>query len=157
GRLRCYDGGASVPGIARGPLLDSIPESIPPAISPTAPFTPAWERMVKICFKPFEIGKWFTLGLCVFLAHIGGGAGGFNYRVLNFGRGASGPGAGSFPRDVAEWIASHLPFALGVGCGCFGFILLFNVLLLWLQSRGKFMFLDGVVRNRAAVKEPWRE
>jgi hypothetical protein len=29
------------------------------------------------------------------------------------------------------------------------------LLFLWLSSRGKFMFLDGVVTNRAAVVEPW--
>jgi hypothetical protein len=30
-----------------------------------------------------------------------------------------------------------------------------GVLLLWLSSRGKLMFVDCVVNNRAAVKEPW--
>jgi hypothetical protein len=30
------------------------------------------------------------------------------------------------------------------------------VVLLWLSSRGSFMFLDNVVHNRAEVKEPWR-
>jgi hypothetical protein len=28
---------------------------------------------------------------------------------------------------------------------------------MWLRSRGTFLFLDGVARNRAAVSEPWRE
>ena len=28
-------------------------------------------------------------------------------------------------------------------------------LLTWLRSRGKFMFLDGIARNRGAVVEPW--
>ena len=32
-----------------------------------------------------------------------------------------------------------------------------GVVCLWLSSRGRFMFLDGLVRNRGAVVEPWRE
>jgi hypothetical protein len=31
------------------------------------------------------------------------------------------------------------------------------VVLTWLSSRGKFMFLDGVVKNRGAIVEPWRQ
>ena len=29
--------------------------------------------------------------------------------------------------------------------------------LLWLNSRGRFMFTDCIVRNRGAIAEPWRE
>lgn len=36
-------------------------------------------------------------------------------------------------------------------------ILIFSVILLWLSSRGKFMFLDNVVHNRALVREPWNQ
>jgi len=32
-----------------------------------------------------------------------------------------------------------------------------SVLLLWVGSRGKFMFLDNVVNRRERVAEPWRE
>jgi hypothetical protein len=40
----------------------------------------------------------------------------------------------------------------------FGIILVIGLLILltWLRSRGQFMFIDGVVYNRGAVKEPWR-
>src|SRR5436853_491580 len=31
------------------------------------------------------------------------------------------------------------------------------VLFAWLQARGRFMFTDCVVRNRAAIAQPWRE
>lgn len=31
------------------------------------------------------------------------------------------------------------------------------ILLTWLSSRGKFMFLDNVVNDRALVKKPWHE
>ncbi len=32
-----------------------------------------------------------------------------------------------------------------------------TILIQWLMARGKFMFLDNVVRNRAEVKELWRK
>jgi hypothetical protein len=32
-----------------------------------------------------------------------------------------------------------------------------GLLVTWLGSRGRFMLLDGIVRNRGAVVEPWRE
>ena len=31
------------------------------------------------------------------------------------------------------------------------------LLVTWISSRGRFMFLDGIVKNRGAVKEPWTE
>ena len=30
------------------------------------------------------------------------------------------------------------------------------VVLMWLRARGKFMFLDGVANDRAAIAEPWK-
>jgi hypothetical protein len=45
----------------------------------------------------------------------------------------------------AVWIIPVILFSIAIG-----------VLLLWVRSRGKFMFLDGVVRDHAAVIEPWK-
>ncbi len=36
-------------------------------------------------------------------------------------------------------------------------VVLVGILVTWFSSRGHFMFLDGVVRNRGSVVEPWRE
>ena len=36
-------------------------------------------------------------------------------------------------------------------------VLVFSMILLWLSSRGKFMFLDNVVHNRSLVKAPWNQ
>src|SRR5262249_10520443 len=37
------------------------------------------------------------------------------------------------------------------------FCLAFFLVIIWLNSRGKFMFTDCIVRNRGAIVEPWRE
>src|SRR4029453_3041763 len=35
--------------------------------------------------------------------------------------------------------------------------LTFLILWLWITARGRFIFIDCIVRNRAAIAEPWRE
>ena len=60
-------------------------------ISPLNPIGPAWNRMLKILFKPFDLKKWLILGFCVFLAQCGtggnaGGGGGGNFPPPTTGR-----------------------------------------------------------------------
>lgn len=124
--------------------------SIPPASHATAPsvVTPIstaieWTRHV--LFEPFDLGKWFTLGFCAWLAWIGQhGSTGFQW--------------GQDREDVAragEWVRDHWPLFLTIlGLGAI-VVVAFVLLLTWLSSRGKFMFLDGVVHDRGAVVEPW--
>ncbi len=38
------------------------------ALSVTNPISAALDRTKRILFKPFDIGKWFVLGFCAFLA-----------------------------------------------------------------------------------------
>jgi hypothetical protein len=58
-----------------GPVTNSHRE-----ISVTEPVSPALERVKTMLFKPFDLGKWFTIGFCAWLAFLGesGGGGGFN-------------------------------------------------------------------------------
>ncbi len=37
------------------------------------------------------------------------------------------------------------------------FVLLLVVLFAWLRARGRFVFVDCIVRNRAAIVEPWKQ
>jgi len=37
------------------------------------------------------------------------------------------------------------------------FVLTAIVVVAWLRARGSFMFIDCIVKNRAAIAEPWRE
>ncbi len=50
---------------------------------------------------------------------------------------------------------AHLALVLSVGAAVLLLALALGILLTWLSSRGEFMFLDGVVRDRGAVSEPW--
>jgi hypothetical protein len=37
------------------------------------------ERVKIVLFKPFDLGKWFTIGFCAWLAFLGERGGSFNY------------------------------------------------------------------------------
>ena len=117
-------------------------------ISVLQPLEQAWDRMVRVCFRPFDVAKWFTLGFCAWLASLASGGGGFNSGgSSNNNRGSGG---GSKALDAInyglQWCADHaLLVVVGVA-----------VVFVWLRSRGEFMFIDGIAKNRGAVVEPWR-
>ncbi|HSW44812.1 MAG TPA: hypothetical protein VLM89_04510 [Phycisphaerae bacterium] len=119
------------------------------AISVTTPIELATDRTKRILFKPFQAGKWFKMGFCAFLAGLGGFGGGGGG-----GGGGSGPGGGW--TSAEDWWTTNwywlMPLVTVVALVVVGLA----ILLTWLRSRGRFMFLDGVVRNRGAVVEPWK-
>jgi hypothetical protein len=112
------------------------------------PLERAFDRMRRILFEPFNFVKWMVLGFSAWLAGIPSGSSG----SANFG------GA---PSDVADAIgntASSLfgnMFLLGFLGVTGGLVLILIVLWLWLSSRGKFIFLDNVVNDRAEITDPW--
>ena len=128
-----------------------------PVINPVGE---AFNRTGLVLFRPFNIGKWFTLGFCAFLAILGNTAGSvsgnFTSRISGTKRWPSGSGsAGSFVQQAISWINHNLGMVVLVGSAILFILLLFSALILWLQGRGKFMFIDGIVLNRGAVVEPW--
>ncbi len=121
-------------------------------ISITDPIQPALDHTRRSLFRPFSWRKWFGLGFCAFLAHLGGG-GSFNFNGNPF-RSSLRDGASDFS-PMTAWISEHLPLVIALGVILFALILALTVLFQWLGSRGQFMFLDGVARDRAEVVEPW--
>jgi hypothetical protein len=121
------------------------------AISVTDPVAPAFERMKLICFKPFDFKKWIALGFCAFLATCdqqGTQGPSFNY--------GTGPGGGGIA-DATRWAENNPALLAGIIVGGLAALALVAALVAFLSSRGKFMFIDGVVHNRGEVARPWRE
>lgn len=119
-----------------------------------APLSLAWNRMLKSLFKPFHIKKWFVLGFTAFLANL-----------LDWEGGSSDKsGSDHFdldeiinsPYDAMEWVRANPDWTILI---VFGVALIIGIVILltWLSSRGKFMFLDNVVNDRALVKKPWAD
>lgn len=123
-------------------------------ISVTAPIESAIERTKKILFQPFNAKKWFVLGFCVFLANLAGGDGG-GFRGGNAFRQDARPDVHVFQK-IGDWFSSHLTLVIVIGLLFLLLIIALVALFQWLSSRGQFMFLDGVVHDRARVAEPWR-
>lgn len=125
------------------------------------PLSAAFERTLRILFRPFDLTKWLTLGLAAFLISLGncsGGGGGGGNTGFQF------QGDRSYRRDVerafrdaTDWAGEHLALILVLGSIVALIVLCVWLLFVWLSSRGQFLLLDGVVRDRAAVVEPWGE
>jgi hypothetical protein len=115
------------------------------------PFGEAFELMKKILFQPFEFKKWLVIGFAAWLANLGAGGGGigdFNYP--NDRR----EGAQKFNETIGQ---IPQPVLITGICVLVCVVLLLIVLFAWLRARGRFIFADCVVRNRAAIVEPWKE
>lgn len=113
------------------------------------PLERAFDRMRRLLFEPFDLVTWMVLGFSAWLATLGSGNGG-------------GGNIGSAPSEIGDSFghaASSLfdnIFLVGlVGMAGMAVLALIAVLL-WLSSRGKFIFLDNVVHERAEISNPWR-
>ena len=128
-------------------------------ISYSEPLSRGWNRMKKALFQPFDISKWFTLGFTAFLAALldGGGTGGSGNYSENYGQHRfNWDEFANMPHTAWEWLTSHSLWFTLIIIGVFFLIAVF-IVLTWLSSRGKFMFLDNVVHDKAEVVKPWHE
>ena len=127
----------------------------------TRAFSSAWERMVIILFQPFDLGKWFVIGFSAFLAGFLSGGNGFNssYRQ-NFDqqdKTTYNVPIHQLQSGAAQFLAGHtFNFLMLLAAGIFVFGIALVVLIYWLGARGQFLFLDNIVRNRAAIAWPWQ-
>ena len=129
-------------------------------ISYSNPLSSGWDRMKKALFQPFDIGKWFTVGFTAFLAALvdgsgpGGGGGNYSNRFSDWDQDMRE--VANLPYMAWDWLNENtFWFTLII----VGIIVLFAiiVILVWLSSRGKFMFLDNVVHDKAEVVKPWND
>lgn len=118
------------------------------------PLNRAWERMKHILFQPFDLAKWLVLGFSAWLAGLADGAGGGGWKYVmdeeDFpGRYHLDTGAGGFKEagEALIWLPVIFVVIMAIAA-----ILL---LVLWLSSRAKFIYLDNVIHNRAQIVEPW--
>jgi hypothetical protein len=138
------------------------PANNPREINVVEPITPACERVQQMLFKPFDLAKWITLGFCAWLAGLGesGGGGSYGYNGGNHGGNPAGQPleqfrhfyhvAGDYMMANLVWIVPSAIFLVLAGVALW-------VLVLWLSSRGKFMFLHCVALDKAEVEVPWRQ
>jgi hypothetical protein len=113
------------------------------------PFGESFELMKKILFQPFNLTKWLVIGFAAWLANLGSGVwGNFNYPDNR--------------REDAHKLSETIgqipqPVLITGICVLVCVVLLLIVLFAWLRARGRFILVDCIVRNRAAIVEPWKE
>ena len=116
-----------------------------PRIEIFKPFGEAFELMKKILFQPFELKKWLVIGFAAWLANLGAGGGGIgNFNYPDNRR----EGAEKFNEAIGQ---IPQPVLITGICVLICVVLLLIVLFAWLRARGRFIFVDCVVRNRAAI------
>jgi hypothetical protein len=113
------------------------------------PFGEAFELMKKILFQPFDLKKWLVIFSRPGLQNLGGGGGAdFNYP--------------DNPREEMQKLNETIgqipqPVLITGICVLICFVLLLIVLFAWPRARGRFIFVDCIVRNRAAIVALWKE
>lgn len=125
----------------------------------TQPLSAGYARMKNALFHPFDMKKWFVVGFTAFLAGLldGGGGGGGNGGNSGIkGDMDSFANVLEAPYIAWNWLLDNPNWTILIG---FGVVFLFAliVVLTWVSSHGKFMFLDNVVHDRALIKQPWFE
>jgi hypothetical protein len=136
----------------------------PNRVSVIDPVTPAIDRVKLILFKPFDLRKWFVIGFCAWLAYLGGGGGGGGG-----GRGGGPPYNVPHKQNQATeqikqgvetakyYVSNNLYWIIPVTVAVVVLVILIGLLIAWLNSRGRFMFLHCVATNKAEVSIPWHK
>ncbi|MFC1764622.1 hypothetical protein ACFL6U_21455 [Planctomycetota bacterium] len=118
-----------------------------PHISVIDPIGQAFELVRRILFSPFDLERWFVIGFCAWLALLGKGGGGGG----NWGRGLQGMNQA----EAKAWFAANLWWIAPLGIAIVLIGLIIGIACLYLNSRGRFMFLHCVRYNVAEVRRPW--
>ena len=127
-------------------------------ISVTQPVGQAIERVKRLLFQPFDPARWFVIGFCAWLAYLGqtGFHGGYNYQT---GRSKSGTssGLGQALEQAWHYVLQNLWWIVPVAVAIAVLAVAIWLLVLWLSSRGHFMFLHCVALNMVEVQVPWQK
>lgn len=121
--------------------MDGYPEY---RISVTEPVNWALSWTKQVLFAPFDLGKWFVIGFCAWLATLG--EGGCNFGGSWNRDGGSRESIEQGIREGGEYVAQNAVRLIPVVIIVLVIALGAAVLLAWLRSRGKFMFLYCVAR-----------
>jgi len=109
--------------------------------------------MQRILFRPFRLETWAVLGFAAFLSeYLSGGFGGTIGRSSHW-RGGHGVYTHEAMHRVLEFIRNPAMLGLVVGIGVIAVTC--AIVLQWVSCRGRFVFLDGIVQERAAITAPW--
>jgi hypothetical protein len=111
--------------------------------------------MKKALFRPLDLKTWFVVGFTAFLSGLMEFNGSGSYGIKE-DRDINWEDILYFPQNIRDWIQDN-PQWFALIIAALVAVVLLVVLFTWLSARGKFMFLDNVIYERALVINPWRE
>ena len=126
-------------------------------------FETAWQRMTIILFQPFDLAKWGLIGFSAFLAMLAEGGVSFNNPLPYGNQNTTAshtyttlPQALHAFKQFRTWLDAlpNDPWLTVFVCLAIAFVVV-SLVLNWVGCRGEFIFLDNIVRNRAALAWPW--
>jgi len=124
-------------------------------ISVIAPLSPALDRVKLMLFQPFDLEKWMVIGFSAWLATLGqgnsGAGGGINYRT-----GHRQEQFRHMFETTKDWVMGNLHWLIPLAALLVFLGIVLWLTLLWLSSRGRFIFLHCVAGNSAEVRVPWQ-
>jgi hypothetical protein len=113
---------------------------------------------------PFRLERWLPLGFVAFLDSCGRGGAGIQFPGGGGGGGGGGDaggvgagGAGAEMERARDWLLEHLVVIVAIAVVGLLLVLTVMAIVLWINSRGVFMYVDNVATGRFDVKRPWRE
>jgi hypothetical protein len=122
-----------------------------PKIEIFEPFGAAFELMKRILFQPFDFAKWLVIGFAAFLS--GSWGSGFQFRFPtngNWNFRSTSYHHTSISESLPPWLVPFIFVIVVV-------IIIIALILMWISARGRFIFMDCVVMNRAAIVAPWKD
>jgi hypothetical protein len=127
------------------------------SVSVTEPIGEAFNWMQERLFDAFELGEWFVFGFAWFLASLAK----FDGPSVNYS-GSYGESSFSVDAETPSEFVDQILAAVElwhVIAGLIGLAVFVGLLalLLWIGSRGTFIFLDATLRDEAAITEPWSD
>jgi hypothetical protein len=106
---------------------------------------PSIDHTKAILFAPFDLNRWLAIGFCAWLASFGEG-------------GSSGGSRNQDSNEVTEVVNRAQDFLTAnpmIAAAFFILGIILFVLVIWLSSRGRFMFYNCVLYNSDQVVQPW--
>lgn len=135
-----------------------------PEPSPIEAASAAYEHTRRHLF-PFHFERWLALGLVTFLDQCG--RGGISGSVPGGGGpgpgwpAGSGTGSGSGTAEnpfgaIGAWMGEHVALVVLLAALAIALIVGFMALVIWINSRATFVYIDNVAGGRFEVARPWR-
>ncbi|MGE3308836.1 MAG: hypothetical protein AB7O66_02615 [Limisphaerales bacterium] len=123
-------------------------------VSVVTPVAHAFDWTKRVLFQPFDLYRWLVVGFTAWLATLGEQwAGG------NVGGRQTGGNPDWQPQAVWDetrtYVADNLPWLVPVVILAVLLLVALGLVVIWLSSRGRFMFLHNVALNQAEVVAPW--